>query len=217
MYPINYKKYSDARTPTRPHFEPLEFNYGITAGKYPVGSWTNDAYTNWLTQQSVNEKYNDARQILGYANKDYMDVADVTGSIVMPLADNILNKMQSRAMHEFIPNQTSGNVNAGDVSYSSMALGFQYAKMSVRYEFAVKIDNFFSRFGYRVNDIKTPNLSSRTKFNYIKVGGSDELIHGDIPASDLEKINAIFRKGTTIFHDYSTFGNYTQTNSIVTP
>lgn len=225
MYPVDYKKYNDIRNTAqsgqqethRPHLQPVEFSYGITAGKYPIGSWSNDAYTNWLTQQAVNEKYNDARQVLGYANKDYMEVADISGGVVMPLVDNIMNKMQARKMYEFAPNQTSGNVNAGDVAYSSQGLTFMYSKMSVRYEYARKIDNFFSRFGYRVNEIKTPNLASRTKFNYIKVGGSDELIHGDIPASDLEEINAIFRKGTTIFHDYSTFGNYTQTNTIITP
>ena len=45
----------------------------------------------------------------------------------------------------------------------------------------------------------------------------DELVSGDIPASDLDEINSIFRKGVTIFHDYSTFGDYLQTNAIVTP
>lgn len=86
--------------------------------------------------------------------------------------------------------------------------------MTIKKENAIAIDRYLSRFGYKVNEVKTPNLNSRTKFNFIKVGGLDELITGDIPASDLEKINEICRKGVTIFHDYSTFGNYTQTNSI---
>ena len=69
----------------------------------------------------------------------------------------------------------------------------------------------------KVNIVKTPNLKSRTQFNFIKVGGMDELISGNIPASDLEKINEICRKGVTIFHDYTNFGNYTISNPIVTP
>ena len=43
----------------------------------------------------------------------------------------------------------------------------------------------------------------------------DELVSGNIPASDLEKINSVLRKGVTIFHDYSNFGDYTISNPIV--
>ena len=42
----------------------------------------------------------------------------------------------------------------------------------------------------------------------------DELITGEIPASDLEKINNICRKGVTIFHSYTNIGNYTISNPI---
>ena len=89
--------------------------------------------------------------------------------------------------------------------------------MSIKREYAIVIDRYFSRFGYKVNEVKTPNLNSRTQFNFIKVGGTDELVHGNIPASDLEKINQIFRKGVTIFHNYSNIGDYTISNTIVTP
>ena len=221
MYPVNYKKYNDIRntaTPGqtethRPHFEPLEFNYGITAGKYPTCSWTNDAYTNWLTQQAVNEKYNDARQVLGFAGKS-VDESFKYSDVLMPLVDNIMNKMQTRAIHQFMPNQTSGNINSGDVAYSSSALGLQYAKMSVRYEFASKIDNFFSHFGYRVNEFKTPNINTRTYWNYIKTSVCNLI--GDIPQGDLEKIKDIFNKGVTFWHDPSKFLDYSQNNTIVT-
>lgn len=215
LFPQTYKKFSCIPAQYNSFNGYEEFNYGITGGKYPTCAWSSDSYTNWLTQQSVNEKYDDIRQGINLMN---MNIESYNATdMLMPAINNILNQSQARKMHELMPNQAKGNVNAGDIAYTTGALGFYYQKMSVRSEFAQKIDKFFSRFGYRVNDIKTPNLSSRTKFNYIKVGGSDELIHGDIPASDLEKINAIFRKGTTIFHDYSTFGNYTQTNTIVTP
>ena len=76
---------------------------------------------------------------------------------------------------------------------------------------------FTPDFGYKVNEVKTPNLNSRTKFNFIKVGGNDDLVHGDIPASSLEEINNICRKGVTIFHDYNSLGDYTVSNTIVTP
>ena len=215
LYPVNYKRYSDIPYPSRPHWNPVEFNYGLTSGKYPNCSWSNDAYTNWLTQNAVNREFDTIRDetqlisgIPGLATGNFDGVAEGLNGILRNIAGD---KQRS-----FMPNQTKGNVNAGDVSYASNSLTFMYYKMSVNSEYAKICDDFLSRFGYKVNEIKTPNLLSRTKFNYIKVGGMDELVSGDIPASDLETINSIFRKGVTIFHDYSTFGDYTQTNSIVT-
>ena len=52
---------------------------------------------------------------------------------------------------------------------------------------------------------------------FIKVGGTDNLISGKIPARDLDEINAICRRGVTIFHNLTNFGDYTINNPIVTP
>ena len=207
LIPENYKKYTTTATKN------ILMEYGLVAGKYPVCSWRSDTYTNWLTQNSVNYTMDRIGTIgaIGVAAAINPAVAAISG---VGLITDLLKEKEKR---EKSPIQSKGNVNVGDVTYSSGMNKFTYSKMSCRYEYAKKIDEYFSRFGYQVNEIKTPNLLSRTKFNFIKVGGLDELVHGDIPASDLEEINNIFRKGVTIFHDYSTFGNYTQTNAIVTP
>ena len=207
LIPENYKKYTTSSTKN------ILMEYGLVAGKYPVCSWRSDTYTNWLTQNSVNYTMDRIGTIgaIGVAAAINPAVAAISG---VGLITDLLKEKEKR---EKSPIQSKGNVNVGDVTYSSGMNKFTYSKMSCRYEYAKKIDEYFSRFGYQVNEIKTPNLLSRTKFNFIKVGGLDELVHGDIPASDLEEINNIFRKGVTIFHDYSTFGNYTQTNAIVTP
>ena len=207
LIPENYKKYTTSSTKN------ILMEYGLVAGKYPVCSWRSDTYTNWLTQNSVNYTMDRIGSIgaIGVAAAINPAVAAISG---VGLITDLLKEKEKR---EKSPIQSKGNVNVGDVTYSSGMNKFTYSKMSCRYEYAKKIDEYFSRFGYQVNEIKTPNILSRTKFNFIKVGGFDELVHGDIPASDLEEINNIFRKGVTIFHDYSTFGDYTQTNAIVTP
>ena len=221
LMPTNYKKY-DCLTPNT-RYSWSEYNYGITCAKYPTCSWNNDAYTNWLVQNATNFLVEDIKfgysqfkelpnesnttQIAKIMNRDY--VGEAVG--------HYLDRMALTKSYSFMPTQSKGSMNAGDITLSEGAIGFWYYKMSVDYDNAQRIDNFFNRFGYRINEIKTPNILSRTKFNYIKVGIYDELVHGDIPARDLEEINNIFRKGVTIFHDYTTFGDYTQTNAIVTP
>lgn len=207
LLPRLYKKYENDTT------DNILLSYGLAGAKYPTCSWRCDSYTNWMTQNGVNYslgKFGD------YAS---LGVATAVNPFLGITAgfNLITDSLQEKVKRETTPIQAKGNINVGDVTFSCGLNTFQYFQLSCRYEYAQICDNYLSRFGYKVNEVKTPNLLSRTKFNFIKVGGFDELVHGDIPARDLEEINNIFRKGVTIFHDYSTFGDYTQTNTIVTP
>lgn len=196
------------------------FNECLPAGKFPVCGFSSDVYTNWLTQNGVNI----VSSLVGGALQTAVGAGSIVAGGGLSGASmgagglgSIKDTLTTIYQHSFNPIQSRGATNTGDVKTSGNINTFTAYGMSIKQEYARCIDGYFSRFGYQVNEVKTPNLNSRTKFNYIKVGGMDELITGDIPASDLEKINEICRKGVTIFHDYSSFGNYTQTNSIVTP
>ena len=181
--------------------------YSMDAGKLPTCTWLNDAYTNWLTSQAVIP--------LNIAGSIFSGVATggVAGGIVGGFG-SIANTMASVYEHSLQPPTARGGVNQGDLNFSQKNT-FNIYPMTIKKEYAIVIDRYLSRFGYKVNEVKQPNLKSRTQFNFIKVGGMDELISGDIPANDLEKINEICRKGVTIFHNYTNFGNYTISNPIV--
>lgn len=188
------------------------YNYGITLGKFPVCSWTSDVYVNWLTQNGTNATMNVVSSAIGAVG------GAVTGNPIGAVGGmiGIFHSMHQFTVAKLTPDQARGNVNSGDINFSyPNSGGLSLYNMTIKKEYAVAIDSYFSRFGYKVNEVKQPNLNTRTQFNFIKVGGMDELIHGDIPASDLEKINDICRKGVTIFHNYTNFGNYTISNPIV--
>ena len=206
LTPLDYKKYD---TPNVNYKNDL-LSYGLTGGKYPTCSWRSDTYTNWLTQNSVNTSLNRIGDYGALAVNTAVNPALGLSTGFGMITDALERKKQRETM----PVQARGNINVGDVTFSCGKTNFEYFQLSCRYEFAKICDDYLSRFGYKVNEIKTPNLLSRTKFNYIKVGGMDELITGDIPARDLEEINDIFRKGVTIFHDYDDFGDYTINNPI---
>ena len=173
-------------------------------------TWLNDGYTNWLTGNAVNMP-------LGIASNIFSGVASggLAGGLVGGFS-GIANTLASVYQHSLQPPTAKGGANQGDLLFAQRQTLNGYP-MSIKKEYAEVIDKYFSRFGYKVNEVKTPNLNSRTQFNFIKVGGTDELVHGNIPASDLERINEICRKGVTIFHNYTNFGNYTISNPIVTP
>lgn len=214
VIPINYKGKGAA------------FDDGISWGKLPIISYPNDIYTNWMTQNGVN---------LGFTTLNANEWANVKGvgsaiggmiqaSMGSPIEgihtgisgmQTIFDEMQQEYRRSFTPYQLEGSLNTGDVATAGGFNRLFFSRMTITESFARRIDKYFSRFGYRVNDVKTPNLNSRLHFNFIKVGGQDELVHGNIPASALEEINGVFRKGVTIFHDYDSIGNYTINNPIV--
>ena len=196
------------------------YSEGIPGAKYPICGWQSDVYTNWLTQNALSIKlgvWTSAGQIIGGLTTGIAGASTEGLSMAAGGFNSILHQMADWKQKQLTPNQAEGNINSGDVMFAINKARFSIYKMTIKSEYARILDEYMSRFGYRVNDVKTPNLNSRTKFNYIKVGGMDELIHGDIPANDLEEINSIFRKGVTIFHNYNDLGNYTISNPIVTP
>ena len=92
---------------------------------------------------------------------------------------------------------------------------FTYYKMSVKQEYARVIDEYFTRYGYKVNQNKVPNITGRRYFNYIQIASSDTLGYGEIPQRFMDDINKIAREGVTIWHDHDYLGDYTLNNSII--
>lgn len=187
------------------------YNDGVQGAKYPICSWQNDIYTNWLTQQAVNIGIDSVKNVGSIVG----GMAFGQSGAVLGGLGGIANTLSSVYQHSLIPPQAEGNINGGDVGASNNKTTFTLQNIQIKEEMARVIDAYFSRFGYQVNEVKTPNLNSRQQFNFIKVGGMDEIIQGNIPATALEEINSIFRKGVTIFHNYTNFGNYTISNPIV--
>ncbi len=187
----------------------MEYNneYGLTAGKYPIASWGNDTYTNWLTQNAVNIG-------LGVlSNTADMMIGGNTDSSILGGFFGIANSLAEVYQHSFNPIQANGNTNSGDVTYSMNKLTFSGYLMTVKNEYIKVIDDYFSAYGYKVNSYKTPNIYGRSNWNYVKTIGCN--IIGDIPQNDLQKIKDMFNNGVTFWHNPSTFLDYSQNNTIV--
>jgi len=69
-------------------------------------------------------------------------------------------------------------------------------------------------FGYATNQLKTPNIFSRTVYNYIKTAGLNAT--GQIPVMDMMRIKQMFNDGVTFWHNPSSLYDYSATNSIAT-
>lgn len=228
LFPLNYKKYSDN------NYRKATYNWGISCAKYPMGSWQNDLYTNWETVNGINIfgkrlTASESRYIGGVA-QTAIGVAQVGfglqsgngtessgGNNIGGGLGNIFAAVQEMYRHSMDSPALEGQIGAGDIQYASREMSPTYYKMTVKREYIEIIDNFFSRFGYKINRIKTPNITGRQYFNFVQIGGSEDIVNSvnGIPALAIDEINNMFRNGITIWHDHTNIGNFSLNNTIV--
>ena len=215
LYPHNYKKSSVSKA---------GYNWGIPVGKYPQGSWRGDQYTNWMTQNGVNLfgikiDAPTAHAIGGSLQALTSAAADDYSGIGAGLGQ-MFGAAQEMYHASMIPNTIGGQVNSGDVQYAYDKMSPTYYKMTIRAEYAAKIDDFLTRFGYKCNRIKVPNQLGRRNWNYVQIGPTENIGYStnesrSVPSSSMEIINKIYRNGVSIWHSHDNLGNYTLDNSII--
>lgn len=206
LYPENYKKIPDSVS-NHPGFMD-----GLIGAKFPICSWQNDLYTNWMTQQSVNNMMSMIQT--GLSVGSFLATKGEVGGIG-GLFSQQANYLSERYQRALVSPQASGSTNGGDVTFARNEQNFGYYKMSIKREYAQMIDDHFSKYGYQVNVLKVPNLVGRSNWNFIQIASDDEIGNGSVPTSYMEEINNACRRGLTIWHNHANIGNYSLSNNIV--
>lgn len=188
-------------------------NRGLPFGKLPTLSWVGDTYTNWLTQTAINIPIG-----LGVTGIGAIAAIGSGGTYGIDAIgtglSTIAGQLRAQYDHKFVPASINGNISAVDCLASDLRLNPTVYQMCVREEFAKIIDDFFSAYGYQVNSYKIPNITGRTNWNFVKTNNCN--IIGEIPQKDLQELKKIFNNGVTLWHNPSTFLDYSQSNTIVT-
>lgn len=206
-YPLNYKSATD------------NINEGVMGGKYPTLSWSGDAYTNWLTQNSVNIGANMATSALGIGAGAITGVltggvgsAIALGTIVSSV-QAVTNQMVEIYDHSIVPNTFSGNINGGDVMTSSKQNELLIWKVSITADYASRLDSYFDMFGYKTCKVKTPNVAHRQNWWYTKTVNAN--IIGNVPNDYMNKIKEAYDNGLTFWRNPENFLDYSVSNGIV--
>lgn len=207
--------------------------FSIPCAKFPQCSWDSDEYTNWLTQNGANIAVSIAAGIAeialgagevavgagiggftgGLGSAAGLTAASAGVATIAKGGTAIASTLASNYQHSLVPNSVNGVVNNGDISFSSGHIGFGYYPMSIRREFAIVLDNYFSMYGYKVNTLKVPNINGRRYWNYVKTIKCN--VDGNIPQEDLQTIRQAIDGGITFWHDPANIYNYNLNNSIV--
>ena len=226
--PQNYKNLSGSSN---------ALDYSINGAKYPVCSCKSDAYTNWLTQNAVNMQHDVTKSGIEGLKTEITTAAALgaiaaSGTIAAPvglmaagiagisaaagaapLIGSALEQQRAKTSAGFTPDQVKGNLSAGDYLWAKYKSPFTYTPMCIKPEYSRCVDEFFSQYGYKTNRVKVPNITGRRNWNYVKTVGC--YIEADIPQEDLQEIKSMFDRGITLWHNPSTFMDYSQTNDII--
>lgn len=205
VFPKSYKGLTD------------NYDEGINLGKLPVGSWQNDLFVNWMTQNAINIPMSIgssvADTLIGVASSNATSnplgaVSSVKGGV-----DRIAGTINQVYEHSLEPPQVSGNVCNGDVNFAYSMTGIFFKQMTIKPEYARIADDFMDMFGYATHRVKTPNSNHRQNWWYTKT--IDCNITGNVPNDYMNTIKQAYNNGITFWRNPSNFLNYSLSNAIV--
>lgn len=209
--PVNYKILSSANSLDN------SYNFGLAGGKFPVCSWNSDAYTNWLTQNGVNNAISTITGVGQLAAGGFLLAtgagAMLGGGLMVSGAMTIGEMLKKNYEHSLTPDQAKGDTSNGDINFSTDNLVFTAYQMSIKSEYANIIDGYFDMFGYKTYKVKVPNTNHRSRWWFTKC--VDVNIDGDIPNEDMQKIKNCYNNGITFWRNASEIQNYSLSNGIV--
>ena len=208
-----------------------------TLNGYPQIASKVDVYNSWLAENTgilsvqqnqawTNFRYDVAGDFAGLlgsigtiASGGSKNLGDISG-----FATGALDMYRSAANYDYyiqmvnaqkekqamLPDNVSlGGSNATLLGYGLMDNNI-FTRYNIKYQFAKRIDDYFSMFGYQTNELKIPNINNRPNWNYVKTQGIN--IIGNIPNEDLEIIKTLYNSGITLWHNPTTFLDYSQNN-----
>lgn len=203
---------------------------------YPTLSSKSDYFNSWLAQngeiinlQMQQEQFNyeigQLQNVVGGVGSLVGNVASGNvGGAVSDVISTPLNMYSQSQNHDFYVKQQMAqiekqkllpdSINLSSSNATLLGFGLQdkniFTRYNIKAQFAERIDKFFDMYGYLTNKVKLPNTHNRPNWNYIKTIGVN--IIGNIPQTDLQTIKNIFDNGITLWHNTSTFLDYSQNN-----
>lgn len=136
-------------------------------------------------------------------------VSSAVSSITSPIMStlSLLGQLRDKSI---VPPTVHGKALSENINVACGVTGYSFYVMSCQREFAERIDSFFSVYGYPINKVQTPNITSRSSWNYIKTSGCG--FTGQIDLDQMRQLREICDRGVTFWHT-DDVGNYNLTNN----
>lgn len=212
MYPSYYMKCNN------------NYDYGIKLSGFPKCNWNFGVWENYYAQQDTNITLSMLSSALGSVSSASGSVVSGAGSKTglgvgagLAIAQAGVGALQAGlstfgglSVVKSQPDQSKGASNVGGVNYNMETMDFWIIHKRLHWGYVVKIDDYFTKFGYRVNSTGVPNLHTRKYWNYLKL--DQPSVTGNMPVGDMRMIKQILSNGITFWHT-TDVGNYDLNNN----
>ena len=213
-YPAKYKKnYLDFSASTKQFV--MKFN------NFPELAFPSDTFKMWATSQFKKSLVSEGASVVtrvvggGLAGGAAGGVGGAiagAGTGLLQSVASIYGLKTDYEYHKLHGYSLTGEAGDAGTNYNDHEVGFRLTSYQIKAEYAKLIDNYLTRFGYKVNSLKQPNVTSRRYFNYLKT--VDASIRGNVPNEAQKLICNAFDNGITLWHT-DDIGNYNVNNAIV--
>lgn len=196
-------------------------NYSMSVSGWPLLGWVTNYFQNWLAQNKATlqtsmqvAEIDVGRSIIGSAVSGATvgavggPVGAIAGALSGALTATINGSVNlyEKALIQgaqvtkarIMPDRVAGNIDAPDTAtIAGLNTVYTYCR-AIKPEYLRVIDDFFTRFGYKVNRLKVPNINTHTKYNYVKTSVCS--VGGSAPEYAQEALRKCLQRGVTFWH-----------------
>ena len=186
----------------------------ISMSDFPMCTYNIDAYKAYIAQNKSSiaaSAVSAGLQMVGaIAGAGGMAVSDIPNSIpTSPI--QLLGKLKD---YDRKPPQAGGS--QGNSALFGRPTGHQkkdfwFLGKTITANYARMIDDYFTMYGYAINQVQTPNMNARPYYTYVKTLGC--IVKGEMPADDSKAIENIFDSGVRFWKNHNNIGHYQTLNN----
>lgn len=205
LYPRNYRGVAN------------DYDSGITMSNFPQVPWVGDTYKAWMAQNKGSIVTSTLTSVISSAGMIGASLAVpattplAIGSAAMNVGSTVANNVGTAVDKQNTPAQVHGQIQCDSLNAGMNRFNYVFYRCQINAQVARSVDDYFSMYGYAINRVMVPNITSRPYWNYLKTRHCT--LTGSVPADDMRKLCQIFDNGITFWHDGNNVGNYNLDNS----
>lgn len=197
----------------------LNYNEEILMSDFPQVAYAIDTFKQWVVENGLNTALSLIGQGTAFVG-GVMASPSTGGLSLFAAAAGAAGAAQT--INGIVIDSTRANQGRGtaatDIDVARRSKNFYFSEMQITAHYAKIVDDYFTMFGYSVNEIKIPNIGTRPYFNYVKLGMCNfnwyEQPKGtSVPQKYMQQIISIYQKGITFWKSSARVGDYSVDNS----
>lgn len=188
-----------------------------TLSGFPMCAWNVDMYAAWCAQNSLPMQLQTGMGIAGSIIQAAVNPIGAGMNIFSTVSNSLMRDYEA----SFRGNESKGSATSGNGSIGLDKQCFFAGRASITAQYAKRIDNYFTMFGYSIGEIyHVTNADDprdhRPYYTYMKTVGCQ--VGGLIPADDAKAIEELYDKGIRWwkYQNGMKVGDYSVDNSPVT-